>query len=678
MTGSQSNCPVPGLDHEAALLGVLLQRPVLALALPTRAEHYERPIHGVVHQAILEVADLHGDPAGVMHVVDALHRRTEVPNLMPLLRNGTLLIDYIGWADVAGGQPDWHAEQIVQAWRRRQLRSLGTRITQLADAADDGADPGDVVEHAMNSLIAAQDTVGEPRWDPPIALSARRVLPRFPTDALPAWVGEQVAGVAEFTQTPPDLPGSVALAALSAAAGGRARVQIRPGWVEPTNLFTVVAMPPGSRKSAVFAAMIAPLLDAEQTLTEHATPLIIEADLARRTAQRDAERHATGATNAPTPQARAEALAMAADAALAAEQMRVPARPRLIADDVTAEAAGSLLAEQGGRLAVLSAEGGIFTTMAGRYTGVPNPEVFLKGHAGDLLRVDRKGRPAEHIPNPALTLGLAVQPEVLRDIAHTPGFRGRGLLARILYSVPPNTVGHRHVGAPAVPDPVATTYHDTLRALTLSLADLPEPTTLALSPDADALMLHLEAELEPRLAEDAELGHLADWASKLNGTIARLAGLLHLAAHLRDGWDQPISTDTVADAARLGHYYLAHALAVFDLMDTDPTLDRARTILAWITRTQTLRFTRRELLAQLHSSRFRKNADLDAPLHLLERHGYIRPGPAPAPTGGRPAARPYDVHPDIPPAEPTEPTEGVFAGSAGSAGRIATGGPERG
>ncbi len=64
MTGSPSSCPAPGLDHEAALLGVLLQRPALALRLPTRAEHYERLIHGVVHQAILEVADLHGDQAG--------------------------------------------------------------------------------------------------------------------------------------------------------------------------------------------------------------------------------------------------------------------------------------------------------------------------------------------------------------------------------------------------------------------------------------------------------------------------------------------------------------------------------------------------------------------------------------------------------------------------------------
>ena len=133
---------------------------------------------------------------------------------------------------------------------------------------------------------------------------------------------------------------------------------------------------------------------------------------------------------------------------------------------------------------MLSAEGGIFTAIAGRYNATPNLEVFLKGHAGDLLRVDRKGRVAEHVPHPALTLGLAVQPEVLRDIARMPGFRGRGLLARILYSVPPNAVGHRRVGAPAVPEAVVAAYHDTLRELTLSLAEPEEPADPCSAPTA--------------------------------------------------------------------------------------------------------------------------------------------------------------------------------------------------
>jgi len=158
-------------------------------------------------------------------------------------------------------------------------------------------------------------------------------------------------------------------------------------------------------------------------------------------------------------------------------------------------------------------------------------------------------------------------------------------------------------------------------------------------------MLRLEAELEPRLADDAELGYLADWASKLNGAIGRLAGLLHLAENLRDGWVHAIGTDTVEDAARLGHYYLAHALAVFDLMHADPVVDGAHTILDWITRTHTQRFTRRQLFTAISRARFRKATDLDQPLQLLEQHGYLRRGATPPPTGGRPAAQPFDVNP---------------------------------
>src|SRR3712207_7885299 len=47
---------------------------------------------------------------------------------------------------------------------------------------------------------------------------------------------------------------------------------------------------------------------------------------------------------------------------------------------------------------------------------------------------------------------------------------------------------------------------------------------------------------------------------------ARIAGLLHLAAHLRDGWGRPIDEHTMAAAIQLGHYYLVHALGAFDHM----------------------------------------------------------------------------------------------------------------
>jgi replicative DNA helicase len=255
------------------------------------------------------------------------------------------------------------------------------------------------------AVLHGEDHTAPPSWDAdPTPLTPPRLVPPFPVDALPTWVADMVLAVAEFTQTPLDLPGCLALAALSSATGGRAEVEVRPGWREPLNLYTVVAMPPGSRKSAVFAAMTAPLLEAERHLVEHARPRIAEAELARKAAHAEAERRAKHATTAREREAQEEALASAAEAAVEADGIVVPPLPRLIADDITVEAAATLLAEQGGRLAVLSAEGGIFATLAGFYSGgVPNLEVFLKGHAGDLLGVDRKGRPAEQVTSPALT-----------------------------------------------------------------------------------------------------------------------------------------------------------------------------------------------------------------------------------------------------------------------------------
>ena len=98
------------------------------------------------------------------------------------------------------------------------------------------------------------------------------------------------------------------------------------------------------------------------------------------------------------------------EAALVADSIVVPTMPRLLADNVTPEAAASLLAEQGGRLAVLSAEGGIFDILAGRYSGgMPDLDVWLKGHAGDPLRVDRKGRAAGVRAVARSDIGLTVQ-----------------------------------------------------------------------------------------------------------------------------------------------------------------------------------------------------------------------------------------------------------------------------
>ncbi|MFF1476273.1 YfjI family protein [Streptomyces sp. NPDC058301] len=484
-------------------------------------------------------------------------------------------------------------------------------------------------------------------WEEPIPLTARRELPAFPTEVFPAWLGKYVRAVAEETQTPVDMAGSLALAVLGTAAGGRAVVHVRGRWREPTNVFVVVALPPGNRKSAVFNLMANPLYRCEALLVAQSAGRIVEAEITAKLAKEVADNAATKAARADADK-RDRLVAEAIGLAQAAEAVTVPAKPRLLADDATPEVIASLLAEQGGRLSVMSAEGGIFDIIAGRYSGTPNMDVFLRGQAGDRLRVDRRGR-EEFIEAPALTMGLTVQPSVLEDIGRIKGAGDRGLLARFFYSLPASLVGHRKILPDPIPDQVAATYEETLTALTMSLADWTDPAVLQLSPEAGDVLVDYEKRQEPRLRQrSGDLAHVGNWANKLGGATCRLAGLLHLAAHPTNGHTQPITADTMRAAVKLSDYFTGHALAVFDLMGADHTANRAHAVLELLRTQEWSEVSKRDLMVKLSRSEFPTVADLDPALNLLEDHGYIRCQPAMRTGGrGRPPSPRYLIHPQL-------------------------------
>ena len=275
--------------------------------------------------------------------------------------------------------------------------------------------------------------------------------------------------------------------------------------------------------------------------------------------------------------------------------------------------------------------------------------VFLKGHAGDLLRVNRRGRGPESIEQPALTLGICTQPAVLRDLAAIPGAAGRGLLGRFLYALPTVNIGHRNTDPAPAEAATHATYAAQLHALTLTMAEREEPIELTLSPEAAQVEKDTSARYEKRMAPDGDLAGIHDWASKAVGTAMRIAALLHIAEHLRDGYNRPIAAATVTSAVRIIDYYATHALAAFDAMSTDETIVRARAVLEWIERTAPDRFTARQAFSAAYRSRFPKIGDMDVALGVLERHGYIRRLPdAPiGPRGGRPSAPTYETHPSV-------------------------------
>ena len=97
----------------------------------------------------------------------------------------------------------------------------------------------DEARRAVEAAAAPDD------WERPSPLGGHGSLPGFPVDALPGWAADEVSALAVFTQTPADLGATVLLAVLSAAAGGRAVVEVRGSWREPVNLYTVAALPSG-------------------------------------------------------------------------------------------------------------------------------------------------------------------------------------------------------------------------------------------------------------------------------------------------------------------------------------------------------------------------------------------------------------------------------------------------
>jgi hypothetical protein len=533
-----------------------------------------------------------------------------------------------------------HALQVAQS-----LHGIAewVRIVQLPGLPDKG-DVSDWVAAGGTKEELKRLAEAAPNWTPAAAQPWPEIvsfdvldLPEFPTHALPDVLRQWVEAESHATQTPPDLAALLALAVCSACIARRVVVEPRPGWREPVNLFTAVLLEPGNRKSAVFADAMKPLRELEAELIEAARPIVARAQSDRRQDEARLRRLEKLAAEKGDAEARYEASNLAAELAEQAE----PVLPRLIVDDATAEKLGMMLAEQGGRIASMSPEGGVFDLMGGLYSksGIPQFGVYLMGHSGDDLITDRVSRKSVRVERPALTAAYAMQPAVIKGLAENAAFRGRGLLARFLYAAPQSWIGHRQIAPPPVPDGIREAYRQAVRAL----AKVEGEFVLYLAGDAAGLLRDWETEIEAMLGDGGAMEIMRDWGAKLAGATLRLAAVLHCVEYGPAG---RIEGRTIAAAVEIARYLVPHAEAVLNMMlaSEKKADDDARYVLRWIERHGRREFTKSE--AQHHGKRrFPKADDIDAALAELTRRGFIRPKPAETSGPGRPPSPTYEVNP---------------------------------
>jgi Protein of unknown function (DUF3987)/Bifunctional DNA primase/polymerase, N-terminal/Primase C terminal 1 (PriCT-1) len=521
-------------------------------------------------------------------------------------------------------------------------------------------------------------------WERPVPFAARGTLPPFPVETLLDWAAAWATAIAAEKGATVDLSGNLILDVVAGAIARNVQVSPRPGWYEPTNLYTIVALAPGQRKSPVFKAALRPVRTLEQQLIR---------------AWEEQEKLVT-ITGAIFDKRRKGLIDEAADDELDPELLRerlgelleglgpteTPPRPRLLTEDVTPEGLAGLLADHGRIIAASDEGGAIVENLAGRYArGSTSWDVVNKGHSSVDLVVDRKSSGPVIVFDPTITLAIATQPELLRTLAGKPGAEGRGVLARPLYVLPAPVYveGATPAATPETLDEYArrvlNVYNDTPE-LETDEDEHPRPTLLTFDDDARALFERFEAELNRERRElggddvDGDSVYLG-WLSKLAGQTARLGAVLHAADHWTAGAGTAavvIDEATVARAVELARYYRAHALAVFGLMGELPEQRRAQAILRWL-QTRSPEELEALTVRDVHRTRGKGTtaAQVQTALRLLEQHGYVRIERVESGKRGRPAERVH-VHPEIknPKVDPTNPTKtgdgGISVGFVGS------------
>ena len=367
------------------------------------------------------------------------------------------------------------------------------------------------------------------RWEKPVSLK-ETIAPELKPDLLPEILGEITRAVSTATETPLELAVGLVLPVLGTACQGKFIIQVKNGYSEPLNIWAIVALDPSNRKSSVLIKMTKPLSDWESRKRKELEPIIRDA----KSAWQNQQARIKSLRGKYGKAKRDELKDIEADILeIEKNLVKVPTRPQIWSQDVTTERCGSLMAEHDGVMSILSAEGGIFDIIGGRYSnGVPNLDLYLQSHSGDPVRVDRGSREPVYLDQPALSLGLSPQPEVLRGLTDIPGFRGRGLLARFLYLLPKTNLGHRELESEPVSGAVEAEYHSLIDSL-LDI-ELPEdeqgervPYTLKLSDEAYQDWLEFARVVEKDLREGGRFEYITDWAGKLPGAAARIAGLLH-------------------------------------------------------------------------------------------------------------------------------------------------------
>ena len=437
----------------------------------------------------------------------------------------------------------------------------------------------------------------------------------FPLECLPSIVKAIVEEIADIVQVDPAMAASIALAAISGVVS-RGKIRLLSQDSEaPLTLSVLVIAAPSEGKSPVINRLLKPLYEIEHDqIREH------KLKRSQELADKQLLEQRVRLTEKSAAKGGANATADYFEAHRALASFEETASPRFCYDDVTPEGLVQKMAGNG-RAFIASAEGGIFQTIAGRYSnGVPNLDAILKAYDGEPLSVDRKGADPLVIMRPLLTMALMVQQHTWEQVKTNGDFMGRGFLHRFLIVEPSSIVGFRSFAGKKSDLKAVQNYGSLIRDLVNTFNE--GEATLTMSPEADGVLADYSRVTELGLRPEGRFGGSAihtEWGGKLFGKALRLCGILHSARYGEDSLQTAISQETAENAVRLAEWFAGEWLRLMPVIPVRETL--AEAIVKWMADSQIDAFTRSEVTLQFRNQV--KAKDVHEAAALLVGRGFL-------------------------------------------------------
>lgn len=492
---------------------------------------------------------------------------------------------------------------------------------------------------------------GGPQWGEIIPLGTVQAAPQFPLSAFPEELACFAAELAESLYCPPDFIGLSMLAAVSGAVGASRALLVKNGWTERGAVYAAVVCPPGQTKTAAVEQTISPIRaeDArncrrhQEAMEKHKIDLdIFEARY------KDWKRAPEGERP---------------------EEPRKPVLDRVIVSNATTEALRNILSER--PRGVLMVKDELIGLVAGmnQYKGGQgdDSQFYLSAWSGASEPVDRAGATGKgptFVPNPFLSIVGAMTTDKLSSLRGDSGKRKAdddGWIDRFLFAWPEPYPADEERWAEVSVQSRAGWATVLGRLLRLEMVDECQdgmvvgkcPYLLRLDESGREAFTEFTRENAREINDPRFPPHLKGPWAKLRGYCMRISLILHLmdwaTCGVEGGHKGDVDGNPVKRAARLVAYFKGMARRVYNAIDRDAAVERARAVLDWMIRRpeDVKKFKAHQVLKDRQSRTLPTIGAVIQGLGLLVEHNFIRPlgAPGPSPKGGRPPATEYEINP---------------------------------